>query len=126
MKIYILNNKINYNNEGEEIEIDDNFFIDYPFSIDNYFFEILNWKIIWKIEKNNEKNLLINQFKDLWKQWEELRSKYLSAELLPDSNLKKETMKILKEKWDIIMTQYIEKQNILIEKYGVEILQEIL
>lgn len=126
MKIHILHNKINYNQEGEEIEIDDNFFNNYPFNIDNYFFEIINWKINWKIDKNNEKNLLIKQFKDLLKQSEELRSKYLSSELLPDSELKTETLRILKEKWDIVMDQYIKKQNILIEKYGIEILQEIL
>lgn len=79
----------------------------------------------WK-ESKTEKQTMIDEIKDLWKQGEELRTKYLSAELLPDSELKTETLRILKEKWDLVMTQYIEKQNILIEKYGIEILQEIL
>lgn len=97
------------------------------------FYEWENWSIIQeKLKKVDlsdaeiEKNIQIIEIKDLWKQGEELRSKYLSAEILPDSELKTETLRILKEKWDLVMTQYIEKQNILIEKYGIEILQEII
>lgn len=94
---------------------------DYYFDWENI---IESWKP-WK-EPRDEKQTMIDEIKDLWKQGEELRSKYLSAELLPESEIKTETLRILKEKWDLIMSQYVEKQKILVEKYGVEILQEIL
>lgn len=80
-----------------------------------------------EIEKNEiEKIQIIDDIKDLWKQGQELRSKYLSAELLPESEIKTETLRILKEKWDLVMSEYVEKQKTLVDKYWAEILQEIL
>lgn len=89
-------------------------------------YKFVNWEVVEASIIIDEKQIMINEVISLWKQGEELRSKYLSAELLPDSELKTETLRILKEKWDLVMTQYIEKQSILIEKYGIEILQEII
>lgn len=101
------------------------YLIEWSFDIrKNY--NLVDGKIIENLPILNEKQTIIDEIKELWKQGEELRSKYLSAELLPESELKTETLRVLKEKWDLVMTQYIEKQNILIEKYGIEILQEII
>jgi hypothetical protein len=55
-----------------------------------------------------------------------LRTKYLSAELLPESEIKKEKLKILDEKGKVVMAEYLQLETELVEKYGIEILQEIL
>lgn len=50
MKVFILDWKINYNGQWEEIDVVDNFFDDYKESIDKYTFELNNGELLWKFE----------------------------------------------------------------------------
>ena len=103
-------------------------------------FCIIDWKEIEVTEQNKnsfvwvsfyqreltEKEEYIEILKDLWKQGEDMRSKYLSTELLPESETKTEKLRILHERWQEVMTKYLTKETEAIAKYWVEILQEIL
>lgn len=116
---------------SSNVKIDDNY-LELEFSTEeikklNKGYLYLKWEFLESdLSIFNEKQIVINILKELSKKWEELRSKYLSAELLPDSELKTEKLRILKENGDLIMWEYLQKEADAITKYGIEILQEIL
>ncbi len=59
MKIFIKNKKINHFSEWEQFNVEDNFFDEYVRKIDEYDFEVIDWKLIWKI--NVDKSRLIQE-----------------------------------------------------------------
>ena len=50
----------------------------------------------------------------------------MSVELLPDSEAKIEKLRILKENWEKIIQEYLLKEQEAIEKYGMEILKDLI
>lgn len=89
-----------------------------------YIFE--NWEVKENIIELDEKQEKIRVLLEKAKEWEELRTKYLSTELLPESEARTEKLRILHEKGQDVMTQYLQLENELVEKYWIEILQDIL
>lgn len=117
-------NSSNVNIDGSYIYID---FTDDDIVKINKWYLFVDWEFVESDESILfEKTENIKKAKDLAKQGEELRSKYLSAELLPESEVKTEKLKILHDRWQEVITQYLKIEAELIEKYWVEILQDLL
>jgi len=69
MQIFILNKKINYNWFWKQFEVDDNFFDNFPYNIENYIFEEIEWKLTWffiqtEENKNFEKQKILSEYKN--------------------------------------------------------------
>jgi hypothetical protein len=54
MKIYIENGKINHNQQGIEVEVQDDFFSKYPMRIDIYSFEVVDGEVVCMNEEEVE------------------------------------------------------------------------
>jgi hypothetical protein len=76
-----------------------------------------------QIDKKSE---LIEKARDLAKQWEDLRIKYLSVDLLPDSESKTEKLQILHERGQSVLWEYLQLEWEMIAEYGMEILQDLV
>lgn len=84
----------------------------------------------WEFEETSEsiefeKQTLIQEYKELEKQATELRAKFLTYEL-DESPLTQAMKQKLEEKWEIIKTQIKEKAWELVNKYWVDILDELV
>ena len=110
-------------------------FIQEEYPSEEHFYKLQAWYSYniktWEFEETQEsiefeKQEKIKVLLEKAKEWDELRTKYLSAEILPDSELKTEKLRVLHEKWQEVMTQYLQLETELVEKYGMEILEEIL
>ena len=92
-----------------------------------YSYNIETWEFEESIEsKEIEKQLAIQEFKELEKTATNKRAEYLTAELLPDWEFKTIKLTKLFNEWEEIKTQYENKMQELIDKYWKSILNEII
>lgn len=83
---------------------------------------------IWwqQILSEREKSKKISEYQELEKQAVELRWKYLTAEMMPDSILKTKKLEDLTNKWNDITIQYEAKLQELISEYWEWIIDELV